>query len=217
MKIKASEIPGLVNNLSLRERSSLFGASILLVGGLTYQFLIDPASQGEVQRTTEKVAWTQETNDANQRLFAAQARVTAVQGGITPDMLQTQINERKAAIGAVVADNASLISADALTSAKTLVKSYPQVVLKEMTLQAPQTISLGEGNAKVSLQQHDMLLSVEGSYLDLLAYLQNLEKALPGMRWSELKVEQKKDFTSTVLSVKLSHIQLPADFLKGPK
>jgi hypothetical protein len=90
-------------------------------------------------------------------------------------------------------------------------------VLKEMTLQAPQTISLGEGNAKVSLQQHDMLLSVEGSYLDLLAYLQNLEKALPGMRWSELKVEQKKDFTSTVLSVKLSHIQLPADFLKGPK
>lgn len=215
MKIKPAEIPGMVNNLSLRERGILLGAVIALIGALTYQLLIDPASQGEAQRTREKAAWTQETNDANQRLFAAQARATAAQGGITPQMLQTQIDERRAAIGAAVADNASLSSADVLSSAKTLVNSYPQIILKEMTLQAPQTIALGDGNAKASLQQHDMLLSVEGSYLDLLAYLQNLEKALPGMRWSELKVEQKKDFSATVLTVKLSHVQLPADLLKG--
>lgn len=215
MKIKPAEIPGLVNSLSLRERGIILGASIALLGAFSYQLLIDPASLGSAQRVREKAVWAQEITDANQRLFAAQARATAAQGGVTPDTLKTQIEERHAAIGATVAGNTALSTADALTSAKALVKSYPQVVLKEMTLQAPQTIALSGGAANVSLQKHDMLLSVEGSYLDLLAYLQTLEKALPGMRWSELKVEQKKDFSATVLTVKLSHVQLPAELLKG--
>lgn len=215
MKIKPADIPVLVNNLSLRERSILFGATIVLLGVLTYQFLIDPASQSEVLRAKDREAWTQETTEATQRLFAAQAKATAAQGGITPETIKSQIEERKVAISAALSDKSSLSGNDVMTSAKTLVKSYPQIVLKEMTLLAPQTIVLGEGAAQASLQQHDMLLSVEGSYLDLLAYLQNLEKGMPGMRWSALNVEQKKDFSATVLTVKLSHIQLPADLLRG--
>ena len=215
MKIKPAEIPALINNLSLRERGIILGAAIALLGAFTYQLLIDPASLGTTQRVSEKTIWTQEVVDANQRLFAAQARATASQGGVTPDILTTQIEERRVAISSAVTGNASFSTSDVLTSAKTLVKSYPQIVLKEMALQAPQVISLGEGATKIALQKHDMLLSVEGSYLDLLAYLQNLEKALPGMRWSELKVEQKKDFSATILTVKLSHVQLPVELLKG--
>lgn len=215
MKFKAADIPVLVNNLSLRERGILLGAMVVVIGGLSYQFLIDPASLGEAQRKRETTAWALETADAKQRLFAAQAKATAASGGVSPEALKGQIEERKTAITAALAENANLSSTDVLASAKTLVKSYPQVTLKEMALQAPQAVVLGEGSAQASLQQHDMLLSVEGSYLDLLAYLQNLEKALPGIRWSALTVEQKADFSGTILTVKLSHVQLPADLLKG--
>lgn len=215
MKIKLADIPALVNDLSLRERVTLLVAIVVLLGGISYQFFIDPASQGQAQRAKETAAWMKETTEAKQRLFAAQAKATAAQGGVTSETLQTQIKEKKTSIGAAVANNTSLNSSDVLTAAKTLVKSYPQVTLKEMTVQAPQVIVLGEGAAKATLQQHDMLLSVEGSYLDLLAYLQNLEKSLSGIRWSALTVEQKKDVPVTRLTVKLSHVQLPADLLKG--
>lgn len=215
MKIKLADIPALVNSLSLRERVTLLVSIVVLLGGISYQFFLDPASQGQAQRAKETATWMKETTEAKQRLFAAQAKATAAQGGVTSETLQTQIKEKKTSIGAAVANNTSLNSSDVLTAAKTLVKSYPQVTLKEMTVQAPQVIVLGEGAAKATLQQHDMLLSVEGSYLDLLAYLQNLEKSLFGIRWSALTVEQKKDVPVTRLTVKLSHVQLPADFLKG--
>lgn len=215
MKFKPADIPVLVNNLSLRERGILLGAMMVVIGGLSYQFLIDPATLGEAQRKREIASWALETADAKQRLFAAQAKATAASGGVSPETLKTQIEERKTAITAALAENANLSSTDVLDSAKTLVKSYPQVTLREMALQAPQAVVLGEGSAQASLQQHDMILSVEGSYLDLLAYLQNLEKALPGIRWSALTVEQKADFSGTILTVKLSHVQLPTDLLKG--
>ncbi len=215
MKFKPADIPVLVNNLSLRERGILLGAMVVVIGGLSYQFLIDPATLGEAQRKREIASWALETAEAKQRLFAAQAKATAASGGVSPETLKTQIEERKTAITAALAENANLSSTDVLDSAKTLVKSYPQVTLKEMAVQAPQAVVLGEGSAQASLQQHDMILSVEGSYLDLLAYLQNLEKALPGIRWSALTVEQKADFSGTILTVKLSHVQLPADLLKG--
>lgn len=215
MKFKPADIPVLVNNLSLRERGILFGAMVVFIGGLSYQFLIDPSTLGEAQRARERAAWALETTDAKQRLFAAQAKATAASGGVSPETLKAQIEERKAAITAALSENTNLSSTDVLASAKTLVKSYPQVLLKEMTLQAPQAVVLGEGSAQASLQQHDMLLVVEGSYLDLLAYLQNLEKSLPGIRWSALTVEQKADFSGTLLTVKLSHVQLPSDLFKG--
>lgn len=215
MKITPTEIPALVNGLSLRERLILLGAIVALLAGISYQFFIDPSLQGQSLRAKEIAAWTKEKTEANQRLFAAQAKATAAQGGVTPEALQTQIKERKASIGAAISNVAALNSSDVLTAAKTLVKLYPQVTLKEMTVQAPQVIVIGEGVAKATLQQQDLLLSVEGNYLDLLAYLQNLEKSLPGIRWSALTVEQKKDVPGTRLTVKLSHIQLPIDLLKA--
>lgn len=215
MKIKPADIPALVNRLSLRERVILLVVIVVLLGGVSYQFLIDPTSQGQAQRAKETATWMKEKTEAKQRLFAAQAKATAAQGGVTSETLQTQIKEKKTSIGVAVSNNTLLNSSDVLTAAKTLVKSYPQVTLKEMTVQAPQVIVLGEGTAKATLQQHDILLSVEGNYLDLLAYLQNLEKSLSGIRWSALTVEQKKDVPVTRLTVKLSHVQLPADLLKG--
>mgnify|MGYP003599683786 FL=1 len=74
MKFKPADIPVLVNNLSLRERGILFGAMVVLIGGLSYQFLIDPSTLGEAQRARERAAWALETTDAKQRLFAAQAK-----------------------------------------------------------------------------------------------------------------------------------------------
>lgn len=215
MKIKPADIPDIVNRLSLRERVIVLVSIVVLLGGICYQFFIDPALQGQAQRTKETATWTTETTGAKQRLFAAQAKATEAQGGVTSESIQTQIKEKKASIGQAMVNNTSLNSIDVLTAAKTLVKSYPQVTLKEMAVQVPQVIIIGEGVAKATLQQHDMLLSVEGSYLDLLAYLQNLEKSLSGIRWSALTVEQKKDVAVTRLTVKLSHVQLPADLLKG--
>lgn len=211
MSIKPADIPDLVNKLSARERGILCVALVGIVGALTFNFGIDPALMASTQREKDKVVWAQETSDAKTRLFAAEAKATAAQGGLSPDSLKKQIAERKTAIDAALASQSSLNNTDAMATAKTLVKSYPQITLREMTLQAPQSIVLGEGPSQIGLQQHDLLLSVEGSYLDLLTYLQSLEKALPGMRWSALTVEQKKDYTATVLTVKLSHVQLPTD------
>ena len=112
MKFKAADIPVLVNNLSLRERGILLGAMVVVIGGLSYQFLIDPASLGEAQRKRETTAWALETADAKQRLFAAQAKATAASGGVSPEALKGQIEERKTAITAALAENANLSSTD---------------------------------------------------------------------------------------------------------
>lgn len=216
MNIKPADIPGIVNKLSVRERWALCIAVLGLITAVAFHFGVDPALMAAEQREKDKIVWAQETTDAKTRLFAAEAKATAAQGGLSPDNLKKQIAERKASVDATLASQSSVSNTDVMETTKKLVKAYPQITLREMTLQAPQNIALGEGAVQINLFQHDMVLSVEGGYLDLLTYLRDLEKALPGIRWSALMVEQKKDYTATVLTVKLSHIQLPADLKAKP-
>lgn len=214
MKIKAQDIPLLVDGLSIRERAIMFLAALILIAGVVDHFLWSPSRDGAIQRDKETVALAQELTDANQRLFAAQAKFSASgNSAINATSLKNKIEERKVAISTSLSSHASLSNDDVMASAKQLVKSHDKVTLKEMSLQAPKSVLLGEGESQVSLQQHDMVLSVEGNYLDLMAYLQNLEKSLPGIRWSALQVDQKKDFSATVLTVRLSHVQFPAELL----
>ena len=214
MKHKVTNSSSSVNALSFSKRALVLICIVAVLSILTSAFVYRTTKQNAVQRSSEAMNWTQEQKNAKTRLDAVQARAVAWPKSPSIEVLEKQVSDQRAALSGAISSSTGFNSADTVVTIKKVLQSYLQLLLKEPVLAPLKKIESGEGNVKMVFFQQDILLNVEGGYLDLMAYLRDLEVALPGFRWAEIKLDQKKDFSAAVLSVTLSSVQLPADVVK---
>jgi hypothetical protein len=76
---------------------------------------------------------------------------------------------------------------------KTVLSSYPNITIAKIQ-NAPEAVfqTSKVQSEPESIYQHQMMLTVEGTFPDTVGYLQYLEKTLPNIHWDKLTYEVKE-------------------------
>lgn len=181
-----------VGVMSLRERVMVFAAAVVVALALVQVLLIDRAHARAQQ--------------ANDRLQAAVAGLTAIEVQRGPQAGRAATDPDQAARAALAAQEAQLARLNAELDARGRALVAPErmhAVLKDVvqgqggvrivgfkTL-APQPVSLAAGTeaSLPGFYRHGFEVVVQGSYADLVAYLERLE-ALPwNLSWVEARLD----------------------------
>ncbi len=132
------------------------------------------------------------------RQQAAQLRALAEQHAAQGDAAsrgrQAALAQRRARAEAALADAQAGLMAprDMLRQLEAMLAAHPRLRVIGVQTQAPQPLAANPGDA-AGLYQHGLELRVEGRYLDLLAWLQALERAPYRVYWRELELKVGTD------------------------
>ena len=185
-----------VDALTLRERLFILGAMLLVVGGLWEAFLAAPLAAREaaaasgIEATRERIA---QLDDAI--ALAAQG----IGGGMSEDFDRLQILRRRVADGQ---ESVRIFTSDLVDPAQMRfvledligrqggleLVSARNLEVRPLIEQAPDTTGAARGDGPM-LYQHGLVLELEGSYLQFLAYLEAVERLPWQLYWSRLDLE----------------------------
>lgn len=192
-----------VNALNLRERCMLFGSALLVVGALADTLVLSPA-RAEQQQIKVKLSKLSED------LGLLRAQVGA-SGGHRQSAAE-KATPREALLAAIQKTQQekreldeqlkqSLASPDQIARLPDLMakvmRQQPSLTLAKLATIAPdQDRTLIDKLSKFyqlphqdwAVQINGVDVGVIGPYLELIRYLGDLERALPGLRWGELHV-----------------------------
>lgn len=133
------------------------------------------------------------------RQQASQLRVLAEQHAAQGDAAsrgkQAELAQRRTRAEAALADAQTGLMAprDMLRQLEAMLAAHPRLRVIGIQTQAPQPLAADPGDAAAGLYQHGLELRVEGRYLDLLAWLQALERAPHRVYWRELELKVGTD------------------------
>ena len=186
--------------LGLRERiMALVTAGMVLVAVLD-QWVISPVLAEQARFTAEAKQWQGELVSLGGQLQALKAAQTA--GPLAG--LIGRVEELKASVGelddAITRTTADESRVRALQPALArLMNQHPRIALVKVesdpappTASAPNNLAAAPSSAPVDqvdrFARHRLSFTVEGPYLDLLGYLEAMEREMPDLRWSSLKL-----------------------------
>lgn len=186
-----------VNSLALRERGILFVA-VLVVLYSTAANLLFPPLNAEQARLKKQLA----DKHTQIKTFDAQIQATLTKGAVDPDAPNRAKRAQLEAQLKVVETSLATVTAR-LVSPKEMAPMVEQMLLKNRRLEVVHMKSLvpeplqklataAGGGSVLTAYRHGMDIGLRGNYLDILAYLRDLE-ALPWkVFWGQLtlKVEQ---------------------------
>lgn len=188
-----------INGLALRERGVIFVAVLVVLYGAAANLLFPPLNT-EQTRLKKQLA----DKHAQIQTFDAQIQAALAKSAVDPDapnrakraQLEAQLRALEESLATVTAR---------LVSPKEMAGMVEQILLKNRRLEVVRIGSLtpeplqqlagaaaGGGGADLTAYRHGMHIELRGNYLDILAYLRELE-ALPWkVFWGQLnlKVEQ---------------------------
>ena len=176
-----------IDALSLRERAFLFLSVAVVIAALADSLVLSPALAE--QQTLSKRLKQQAGELAGLRQQLASALRPAAAD--TPEgRLQTQVAKAQGALAGIDAEiKRHLNNKDEMARLpdlmeRTLRRHERLTLVKLATLAEPPT----QPSTTTGLRWQGVDLSVSGSYLDLVSYLDELERALPGLRWAQLHI-----------------------------
>ncbi len=176
-----------IDALSLRERVIMFVSLALALGALVDALLLSPALD-ERRRLAAQMHQQGRELEALRRQLAAATQAA-------PD---SPLGRQRSAIAQARSELATLddqvrerlASHDELTRLPDLLgrvlRRHERLTLTRLATVTDSGAAPAAGAAAVRWQGVD--LSVAGSYLDLMQYLADLERALPGLRWGALQI-----------------------------
>ena len=191
-----------IDALSLRERFIMFASIALALGALADWWAISPAMAERRQLTAQSRKQTAE-------LGVMRAQLSAGRQGL-PD---TPLNRQLAAIERAQGEREALeAQLRGLLAGRTelarlndvldeVLRRHERLTLIRLTTvtDLPPSAPANQGAAAIHWRGVD--LSVAGRYLELMQYLADLERTLPGLRWGELHIATKT--TPPELTVRL--------------
>ena len=194
-----------IDGLSLRERAILFLSIAAVLAAVFDTLVLSPLS------ARAKVRSEQQAQQASEVTQLREQYVAASRGGNDPtaqlrDQLEASQAERQRLDGEL--RNASAVNAAEGLSAvlQRLLAQQPGLVLERLTLLDDTPVAMPAASPTAGapasapaaqrvtpppmpgMSWQGVELQVQGSYRDMLRYLQALERELPGLRWGEMKL-----------------------------
>lgn len=177
-----------IDGLTVRERVAIFASVLVALVFSWYQLALLPVIQAE-NRALQDIRSARERIDAADAAVRAQAEALNLDGRLTLSAQLDQARDRSAQINALIAARAAEI-VDPATMAEVLqdllVKQSGLRLLRAHNLEAHR---LGDSDEDTSLYRHTLRLELEGSYLEVLRYLEDIE-ALPWrLYWQGIEID----------------------------
>jgi MSHA biogenesis protein MshJ len=202
MKERIAKLRETIDRLSLRERLFLFAASLVIVGGVWEAALAGPldARKSQAAQKVEALKTRLQTLDA---AFAATA--TSMGEGMPGQLEQLTALRNRVEAG----DQEVRVFTSDLVDPKEMRHVLEELLRRQNGLKLVSATNLPakpllEGSAEpapakdegtetkeTQLYRHTLVLTLEGSYLDCLAYLQAVERLPWHLYWS--RIEFKED------------------------
>jgi MSHA biogenesis protein MshJ len=204
MNLDWKSLAARVDDMSLRERGMLFASLSLVVLLLAYVVLIDPALR------RQKSLIDRLSRDQHQiiEVRGQLAQVVAADGAarhpdqVAIDALAAKIAEIEATLSA---RQSGLIAPERLPALLKDILARTKAVELDALRVLP-GVPVRTGTGETGLYRHGVELTVKGSYLDLLRYLEELEKRSSVVLWGgvELQVEKYPEVRLRVVIQTLS-------------
>lgn len=191
-----------IDALNLRERVMVFAAAMVVLLGLVYSLYVDPQVQRE-RRLSGAIAQKQ----AEAKSLQAQVTQVATSRGLDPDRAP---RERLEALRRQLVETESQIAAEErkFTAPEQMRRVIEELLARNRavelkTMRSLPTTSIAETRpapvarpaaqptppAERLIYRHGIEITVTGSYLDLLAYLADLERLPTQIYWSALEID----------------------------
>ncbi len=225
MKERIATITQLVNRLSLRERLFVLGAGLVILGGLWEAALATPLDA----RKHEAAAKVEALKD---RLRVLGTALESAANGMTEGM-PAQISQLTALRDRVAAgDQEVRVFTSDLVDPKEMRLVLEELLRRQSALKLVSATNLPakplvEGDAEPvaakdvgakpkskepQLYRHTLVLTLEGSYLDCLAYLQAVERLPWHLYWS--RIEFKEDgYPRNAIMLELRTLSLDKEWI----
>jgi MSHA biogenesis protein MshJ len=170
-----------INALTLRERAIMFVSLAVALAALADALVLSPQGAEQKALATKMRQQTAELESLRAQLLA----VTAQPGADTPLGRLQRLRAERQAVDEQIRQHAGAESARLPDLLGQVLKRHDKLSVLRLATAAPQSARDGEPAA---LPQLGVDLSLAGSYLDLVAYLAEIETTLPGVRWSDLQI-----------------------------
>lgn len=192
MKLWWRDLLDRIDALSLRERVMVLLAALLLIGVLWDTVLMRPVDRSRKRMEPEVVALRAEV----QRLDRTIAELAEQRGSDPNAALRAQLQQERTGIadldGQLGGLTSGLIAPEQMVQVldQVLDRSKPLDLVALRTLPAEPLASLVPGEALPSqIFRHGVEIELEGSYLDLLAYLRALDQLQWRFYWQTLELD----------------------------
>jgi MSHA biogenesis protein MshJ len=225
VKERIAKVAGIVDRLSLRERLFLFAAGLVIVGGLWEAALAGPLDARKQQAAAKVEA-------LKDRLQALDAALGSAAAGMTEGM-PAQLDQLTALRNRVAAgDQEVRVFTSDLVDPKEMRLVLEELLRRQSGLKLVSATNLPakplvEGNAEPAarkddaaksksaepqLYRHTLVLTLEGSYLDCLAYLQAVERLPWHLYWSRLELTSD-DYPRNDIVLELRTLSLDKEWI----
>lgn len=205
MKADWKSFAARVDDMSLRERAMLFASLGLVVLLLAYVALIDPALRKQkslIDRLSRDQHQIIEARNQLEQLVRSGGAASRHPDQVAVDALAAKIAEIDATLAT---RQGGLIAPERLPALlKDILARTKAVELDALRVLPGVAVRMGTG--ETGLYRHGVELTVKGSYLDLLRYLEALEKKSSVLLWGgvELQVEKYPEVRLRVVIQTLS-------------
>jgi MSHA biogenesis protein MshJ len=208
-KLQAAKI----NALSLRERAFLFVACMGVLLALVETLWLEPANVQQkaaalrvrqqeadlqVMRTSLQTIVLTPDSESNQGARAELAELRQHLNAVNARIAQVPLSDSSAALQQVLVQFLKRHEGLTLVRTATLIPEGPGAA---PTAAAKPASAPGTG-PQPSLSHTGLELTVAGAYLDLMRYVETLERELPGLRWGAMKL--KTDAAQPQLTLQVS-------------
>jgi MSHA biogenesis protein MshJ len=192
-----------IDALTLRERVIMFVSLAVALAALADALVLSPQGAQQKALAAQMRGQTAELEGLRSQL-AAQSAAAAD----TPQGRLQRLRAERQAVDEQIRAHAGAEAARLPDLLGQVLKRHDRLTVLRLATAAPRPAADGEAAAP---PQVGVDLSLAGSYLDLVAYLAEIESTLPGVRWSELQIS-----TTEATPVMKVRVYLLADLGVGP-
>jgi MSHA biogenesis protein MshJ len=172
-----------INALTLRERTIMFVSLAVAMAALADALVLSPQGAEQKALATKMRQQAAELDGLRSQLVAG----TAAAGADTPLGRLQRLRVERQAVEEKIRQHGGKDAARLPDLLAQVLKRHDKLVVLRLATAVPRAPAEGEAAA---LPQLGVDLSLAGSYLDLVAYLAEIETTLPGVHWSELQINQ---------------------------
>lgn len=218
-----------VDKLKLRERAMVLAAALLLVYTAMDTLLIAPV---QAKRKAAMAGYAQRQDEI--KTVSATLQTLASSRSVGPDAAAMRLNESRSKLAALESDarelSSRLMSPERMRAVlQRILAGRPRLELIQMKTLPQSAVGQGADTQKAapaakaeprgedpltgSIYKHGIQLTVRGTYLDLLAYLKEIESLPVRIYWDKLDLSAT-DYPTAMLRVTLYTVSLDKTWMQ---